>query len=66
MNRGLLINCTHDYTLRLLPSFTITKAEVRYFLRTFESVLASNSVSQSTPVPPEKEKSPRLAQSATR
>jgi acetylornithine/N-succinyldiaminopimelate aminotransferase len=66
MNRGLLMNCTHDYTLRLLPSFIITKAQVRNFLQTFESVLASNAVSQSTPVPPEKEQSPRLAQSAAR
>jgi acetylornithine/N-succinyldiaminopimelate aminotransferase len=66
INRGLLMNCTHDYTLRLLPSFIITKAQVRDFLRAFESVLASNSGSQSTPVSPEKENSPRLAQSAAR
>jgi acetylornithine/N-succinyldiaminopimelate aminotransferase len=66
MNRGLLMNCTHDFTLRLLPSFIITKAQVRDFLRTFESVLASNSASVSVPVSPEKEKSPRLAPSAAR
>jgi acetylornithine/N-succinyldiaminopimelate aminotransferase len=66
MNRGLLINCTHDFTLRLLPSFIITKAQVRDFLQTFESVLASNSVSPSTPALPEKENSPRLAHSAAR
>jgi acetylornithine/N-succinyldiaminopimelate aminotransferase len=66
MNRGLLMNCTHDYTLRLLPSFIITKAQVRDFLRVFESVLASNSISQSAPVSPEKENSPRLAHSAGR
>jgi acetylornithine/N-succinyldiaminopimelate aminotransferase len=66
MNRGLLINCTHDFTLRLLPPFLITKMQVRDFLHTFESVLASNSGLQSTPVSPEKENSPRLAQSAAR
>jgi len=66
MNRGLLINCTHDFTLRLLPAFLITKTQVRDFLRTLESVLASNSSLQSTPVSPEKENSPRLAQSAAR
>ena len=66
MNRGLLMNCTHEFTLRLLPSFIITKAQVRDFLRAFESVLASNVVLQSTPVSPEKENSPRLAQSAAR
>jgi len=39
---------------------------VRDFLQTFESVLASNSASQSTPALPEKENSPRLAHSAAR
>jgi len=40
MNRGLLINCTHDHTLRLLPPFIITAAQVRDFLRLFEAVLS--------------------------
>jgi acetylornithine/N-succinyldiaminopimelate aminotransferase len=69
MNRGLLMNCTHDFTLRLLPSFIITKAQVRDFLRVFELVLATNrtsAVSESVPVSPEKDKSPRLAQFAAR
>jgi acetylornithine aminotransferase/acetylornithine/N-succinyldiaminopimelate aminotransferase len=41
MRRGLLINCTHDFTLRLLPPFVITRAQVREFLRLFELVLAT-------------------------
>jgi acetylornithine/N-succinyldiaminopimelate aminotransferase len=41
MQRGLLINCTHDFTLRLLPPFIITCAQVREFLRLFELVLAT-------------------------
>jgi acetylornithine/N-succinyldiaminopimelate aminotransferase len=41
MQRGLLINCTHDFTLRLLPPFNITRAQVREFLRLFELVLAT-------------------------
>jgi acetylornithine aminotransferase/acetylornithine/N-succinyldiaminopimelate aminotransferase len=41
MQRGLLINCTHDFTLRLLPPFIITGAQVREFLRLFEIVLAA-------------------------
>jgi acetylornithine/succinyldiaminopimelate/putrescine aminotransferase len=41
MRRGLLINCTHDFTLRLLPPFIITRAQVREFLRLFELVLAT-------------------------
>ncbi len=39
MQRGLLINCTHEFTLRLLPPFIITRAQVREFLRLFELVL---------------------------
>ncbi|GAC1702049.1 MAG: acetylornithine transaminase [Candidatus Acidiferrum sp.] len=41
MRRGLLINCTHDFTLRLLPPFIVTAAQVREFLRLFEQVLAT-------------------------
>jgi acetylornithine aminotransferase/acetylornithine/N-succinyldiaminopimelate aminotransferase len=41
MQRGLLINCTHDFTLRFLPPFIITSAQVREFLRLFELVLAT-------------------------
>jgi len=40
LKRGLLINCTHDYTIRLLPAFLITKAQVREFLNLFEEVLS--------------------------
>jgi acetylornithine/N-succinyldiaminopimelate aminotransferase len=39
--RGVLINCTHDFTLRLLPPFIITRAQVREFLRLFGLVLAT-------------------------
>jgi acetylornithine/N-succinyldiaminopimelate aminotransferase len=39
LERGLLINCTHDTTLRLLPPYTLSAAQVREFLRTFEFVL---------------------------
>ena len=38
LHRGLLINCTHDFTLRLLPPFIITRAQVREFLRLLEAV----------------------------
>jgi acetylornithine/N-succinyldiaminopimelate aminotransferase len=40
MRRGLLINCTHDFTLRLLPPFIITRAQVREFFKLLEVVLA--------------------------
>jgi acetylornithine/N-succinyldiaminopimelate aminotransferase len=47
--RGLLINCTHDFTIRLLPPFIVTRAQVRAFLKMFEAVLASGSEKSSTP-----------------
>ena len=43
MNRGLLMNCTHDYTLRFLPPFIVTRAQVREFLRILELVFAAVS-----------------------
>lgn len=43
LNRGLLINCTHDYTLRFLPPFIITKAQVKEFLRMLEQVFRAVS-----------------------
>jgi acetylornithine/N-succinyldiaminopimelate aminotransferase len=40
LQRGLLINCTHDFTIRLLPPFLIAKAQVREFLHLFEKILS--------------------------
>jgi acetylornithine/N-succinyldiaminopimelate aminotransferase len=53
--RGLLINCTHDHILRLLPPFIVTRAQVREFLNLFSAVLAgvsqkSAAAETSTPV----------------
>lgn len=49
MQRGLLINCTHDFTLRLLPPFIITSAQVREFLKLFELVLATTPKQATAP-----------------
>jgi acetylornithine/N-succinyldiaminopimelate aminotransferase len=49
MQRGLLINCTHDFTLRLLPPFLITRAQVREFLKLMELVLATTPQQASAP-----------------
>ena len=49
MQRGLLINCTHDFTLRFLPPFNITRVQVREFLRLFELVLATTPRQASAP-----------------
>jgi acetylornithine/N-succinyldiaminopimelate aminotransferase len=66
LNRGLLINCTHDHTLRLLPPFIVTRAQVREFLRVLEGVfaatphVAAQAESQPAGTPP------RLAHAAAR
>ncbi len=40
LQQGLLINCTHEFTIRLLAPFLISKAQVRDFLGTFEALLS--------------------------
>jgi acetylornithine/N-succinyldiaminopimelate aminotransferase len=40
MRQGLLINCTHDHILRLLPPFILTAQQVKEGLSKLESVLA--------------------------
>ena len=49
LRRGLLINCTHDHILRLLPPFIIGRREIAEFLEKFETVLARTSRSASQP-----------------
>ncbi len=67
LKQGLLINCTHDFTLRLLPPFIVTRAQVREFLKTFELVLASiTSTAESSAAAKKSENTPRLARSAAR
>jgi acetylornithine/N-succinyldiaminopimelate aminotransferase len=66
MQRGLLINCTHDFTLRLLPPFIITGAQVREFLKLFEIVLASAAKQVAAPVAAQSAVSQGAAQAAAR
>jgi acetylornithine/N-succinyldiaminopimelate aminotransferase len=40
LKHGFVINCTHDYTLRLLPPFIIGKKQVKEFLAKIETVFA--------------------------
>jgi acetylornithine/N-succinyldiaminopimelate aminotransferase len=40
LRRGLLINCTHDHILRLLPPFIVRSRDIREFLGKLENVLA--------------------------
>ncbi len=66
LRQGLIINCTHDFTLRLLPPFIITSAQVREFLRLFELVLVKTPKSISA-APAQNAANPaRFAHSAAR
>src|SRR6266705_2731214 len=66
MRRGLLINCTHDFTLRLLPPFIITRAQVREFLKLFEMVIATTSRQAAAPVSGKSANPQRVARAAAR
>ena len=39
LRNGLIINCTHEHILRLLPPFNIRRRDVAEFLKKFEAVL---------------------------
>lgn len=43
MREGLIINCTHEHILRLLPPFIIGAQQVREFLKTIGKALAKAS-----------------------
>ena len=39
LRRGLIINCTNDHVIRLLPPFIVTERQVQDFLKIFGVVL---------------------------
>jgi acetylornithine/succinyldiaminopimelate/putrescine aminotransferase len=49
LRRGVVINCTHDHILRLLPPFIIRAHHVREFLEKFETVLAKTPKPKAKP-----------------
>jgi acetylornithine/N-succinyldiaminopimelate aminotransferase len=70
LRQGLLINCTHDYTLRLLPPFIIRPQQVQEFLAKLETVFAKTRRARATTPSqaPEKHEAPArpFALAATR
>jgi acetylornithine aminotransferase/acetylornithine/N-succinyldiaminopimelate aminotransferase len=66
LNRGLLINCTHDRTLRFLPPFIVTRAQVREFLRVLECVFAATPRAAAAAESQPAGTPPRLAHAAAR
>jgi acetylornithine aminotransferase/acetylornithine/N-succinyldiaminopimelate aminotransferase len=57
--KGLLINCTHEHILRLLPPFIVRKRDVAEFLHKFEWVL--ETAAQGTTKAPEKTQKQKMA-----
>jgi acetylornithine/succinyldiaminopimelate/putrescine aminotransferase len=53
LQHGLVINCTHDRVLRLLPAFVVKSSQIQEFLQKLEVVLAKTprpkETSQSMP-----------------
>ena len=49
--KGLLINCTHDFTLRFLPPYLVTRAQVRQFLRLLEQLFVTTPQKAASPEP---------------
>ena len=64
--RGLLINCTHDFTLRFLPPFIVTRAQVRQFLRQMETILLTTPQKTAAPQPAKSAASTRAVLVAAR
>jgi acetylornithine/N-succinyldiaminopimelate aminotransferase len=53
LRQGLIINCTHEHIIRLLPAFIVTRAEVTEFLTKFVNVLEVVSTAASSTTPTE-------------
>lgn len=76
LKRGLIINCTHEHILRMLPPFIVRAQDIREFLKTLELVLtkaprktwklAGISQVQPEPDPQAQEMAGAIAQAAAR
>ena len=64
--RGLLINCTHDFTLRFLPPFIVTRAQVRQFLRQLETIFLTAPQKATASEPAKSVAPPHAVLAATR
>ncbi len=45
VEKGFIISCTHETTLRMLPPFIITEKQIDKFMRTLKPILESQQVS---------------------
>ncbi|HEY0703503.1 MAG TPA: aspartate aminotransferase family protein [Candidatus Acidoferrales bacterium] len=65
LRQGLIVNCTHEHTIRLLPAFIVTRADVAEFLSKFEQVLETVSNASSSTVSSANSKSETQKQPAS-
>jgi acetylornithine/N-succinyldiaminopimelate aminotransferase len=65
LRQGLIINCTHEHIIRLLPAFTITRSDVSEFLSKFAAVLRTVSKASSSTIVSPEEKAATRKQPAT-
>jgi len=42
-DRGILVNCTNDYVLRILPPLISTKEDIRIFIKVFHEILKEDA-----------------------
>lgn len=74
LKHGLIINCTHEHILRMLPPFTVRAQDIREFLKTLEVVLAKAprkawkpaEISPAQPAPRAQETAEVIAHAAAR
>jgi acetylornithine/N-succinyldiaminopimelate aminotransferase len=52
LREGLIINCTHERVLRLLPPYIVTERQVSEFMRRFRQVLVNTKRPSSVPAEP--------------
>jgi acetylornithine/N-succinyldiaminopimelate aminotransferase len=65
LRRGLIINCTHEHIIRLLPAFIVSRADVTEFLSKFEKVLQTISKASSSTAVSQKAKTETQKQPVT-
>lgn len=65
LRQGLIINCTHEHIIRLLPAFIVSRADVSEFLAKFEKVLQAVSKAASSAAGSQKSKTETQKQPIT-
>jgi len=59
LKQGVIINCAHETTLRLLPPFIVTSAQIKQFLKTMDAVFSAVQKTQAHAAASKSLKSPK-------